>query len=114
MKVVQILEGRREGELLAFPSVHRMADILAQRCREPSWVRTSVATLERFRTLTGHADLEMLLAQARAEPAIAEEALASFASALSGYTDVQISSLAMGAKIWFRLNGVAIPWRPLP
>jgi integrase len=114
MNVTKVLAGRREGELLAFPSVHRMADILAQRCREPSWVRTSVATLERFRTLTGHADLEMLLAQARAEPAIAEEALASFASALSGYTDVQVSALAMGAKIWFRLNGVAIPWRPLP
>jgi hypothetical protein len=109
MNATKVLAGRREGELLAFPSVHRMADILAQRCREPSWVRTSVATLERFRTLTGHVDLEMLLAQARAEPAIAEEALASFASALSGYTDVQVSALAMGAKIWFRLNGVAIP-----
>ncbi len=114
MNVTKVLAGRREGELLAFPSVQRMADILAQRCREPSWVRTSVATLERFRTLTGHADLEMFLAQARAQPAMAEETLASFASALCGYTDVQVSALAMGAKIWFRLNGVAVPWRPLP
>src|SRR5947199_9531316 len=114
MKATRVLAGRRESELLAFPSVRRMTDILAQRCREPSWVRTSVASLERFRTLTGHADLEMLLAQARADPAIAEEVLASFASALCGYTDIQVSALAMGAKIWFRLNGVAVPWRPLP
>lgn len=45
---------------------------------------------------------------------VAEQALTAFASALSGYTESQISALAMGAKIWFRLNGVALPWRPLP
>src|SRR5713101_7354811 len=106
MNAKRILAGRREGELLAFPSVRHMADILSVRCREPSWVRTSVASLERFRTMTGHADLEMLLAQAKADPAVAEQALASFASALSPYTEVQVSALAMGAKIWFRLNAV--------
>jgi hypothetical protein len=131
MNATQILAGRREGELLAFPSVRRMADILSQRCREPSWVRTSVASLERFRTMTGHADLEQLLKEAVADSTInvvtahpgddeaprggvAEQALSAFASALSGYTESQISALAMGAKIWFRLNGVALPWRPLP
>jgi hypothetical protein len=114
MNATRILAGRREGELLAFPSVRRMADILAARCREPSWVRTSVASLERFRTMTGHADLEMLLAQAKADPAVAEQALASFACALSSYSEDQVSALAMGAKIWFRLNGVDVPWRPLP
>ena len=114
MKATRILAGRREGELLAFPSVRRMADLLSVRCREPSWVRTSVASLERFRTMTGHPDLEMLLAQAKAAPAVAEQALASFACALSGYSEGQISALAMGAKIWFRLNGVNVPWRPLP
>jgi len=143
MNATQILAGRREGELLAFPSVRRMADILSQRCREPSWVRTSVASLDRFRTMTGHADLEQLLKEAVADSTInvvtahpgddeaplllplpagnvgvrggvAEQALTAFASALSGYTESQISALAMGAKIWFRLNGVALPWRPLP
>ena len=114
MNATRILAGRREGELLAFPSVRRMADILAVRCREPSWVRTSVASLERFRAMTGHTDLEMLLEQAKANPAEAEQALASFASALAGYTEGQVSALAMGAKIWFRLNGVDVPWRPLP
>src|SRR5712692_8523453 len=112
--VAQILAGRRESELLAFPSVRRMADILAARCREPSWVRTSVASLERFRSMTGHADLEMLLSQAKVGPAVAEQALASFASALSSYNEDQVSALAMGAKIWFRLNGVDVSWRPLP
>ena len=117
MNISRVLDGRREGELLAFPSVHRMATILSQRCREQSWVRTSVATLERFRTMTGNHDLEALLEQAIAEPGevrVAESALASFASALAGYAESQVSALSMGAKIWFRLNDVAIPWRPLP
>jgi hypothetical protein len=113
MNATRVLEGRREGELLAFPSVRRMTDILSKRCREQSWVRTSVATLDRFRTMTGHADLEALREQALADPVVAEGALASFAAALAGYTESQVSALVMGAKIWFRLNGIAVPWRPL-
>lgn len=113
MNVTRVLDGRREGELLAFPSVRRMTDILSKRCREQSWVRTSVASLERFRTMTGYADLEALREQAQAQPAVAEQALASFASALARYTDSQVSALTMGAKLWFSLNGVAVPWRPL-
>ena len=113
MKARQVLAGRREGELLAFPSVQRMANILAEHCREEAWVRTSVASLDRFRTMTGHSDLEALLQQAMAEPAVAEQALAAFGTAMAGYTESQISGLAIGAKIWFRLNGVAVPWRPL-
>ena len=113
MNATRILAGRREGDLLAFPSVRRMTDILSQRCRESSWVRTSVASLERFRAMTGYADLEALREQALAEPALAEQALARFAGALADYTDIQVSALAMGAKLWFRLNGIAVPWRPL-
>lgn len=70
MNVTRVLAGRREGELLTFPSVCRMADMLAQRCREQSWVRTSVASLERFRAMTGNDDLEALLEQALAEPSV--------------------------------------------
>src|SRR5438270_4714117 len=113
MKATRVLAGRREGELLAFPSVRRMTDLLSQRCREQSWVRTSVASLDRFRTMTGHSDLEAVLQQAIAEPAVAEQAQIAFATAMSGYTESQISGMAMGVKIWFRLNGVAVPWRPL-
>ena len=113
MNATQVLAGRREGELLAFPSVRRMADILARRCREPSWVRTSVASLARFRTITGYSDLEALRERALAEPAVAGQSLAAFASALTEYTESQVSGLAMGAKIWFRLNGIDVPWRPL-
>jgi integrase len=113
MNATRILAGRREGDLLAFPSVRRMTDILSLRCRETSWVRTSVASLERFRAMTGYSDLEKLREQALAEPALAEQALSHFASALADYTDIQVSALAMGAKIWFRLNGIAVPWRPL-
>lgn len=114
MKVTRVLAGRREGELLTFPSVCRMTDILAQCCREQSWVRTSVASLERFRAMTGNYDLELLLERSLAAPSVAEQALASFASALAGYTESQVSALVMGAKIWFRLNGVNVPWRSLP
>jgi hypothetical protein len=114
MKAADALAGRRERALLAWPSVRRMAELLAARCREPSWVRTSVASLERFRTLTGHHDLEALLERARAEPAAAERALGAFASALAGATASQVAGLAMGPKIWFRVNGVMVPWRPLP
>jgi integrase len=113
MNATRILAGRREGDLLAFPSVRRMTDVLAQRCRESSWVRTSVASLERFRAMTGYADLEALREQALVEPVIAEQALARFAMALAAYSDIQVSALAMGAKLWFRLNGIAVPWRPL-
>jgi hypothetical protein len=113
MKATRVLTGRREGELLAFPSVRRMTDILSERCREPSWVRTSVASLERFRSMTGKTDLEALKEQALTEPALAEQTLAAFASALAGYTESQVAALAMGAKIWFRLNGIAVLWRPL-
>lgn len=113
MNAKQVLAGRREGELLAFPSVQRMTDILSTRCREASWLRTSVASLERFRSMTGQRDLEALLQQARAELNVAQRALEDFASRLAGYTEIQVSGLAMGAKIWFRLNGVAVPWRPL-
>ena len=109
----QVLHGRREGELLAFPSVRHLSDVLLRRCREPSWMRTSVASLERFRTLTGYSDLDALLEQAQRDPAIAEQALHTFATALSSYTQSQVSALAMGAKLWFRVNGVNVSWRPL-
>lgn len=114
MSAADVLAGRRERALLAWPSVRRMAELLAARCREPSWVRTSVASLERFRTLTGHHDLEALLERARTEPAAAERALGAFASALAGATASQVAGLAMGPKIWFRVNGVMVPWQPLP
>jgi hypothetical protein len=114
MSAADVLAGRRERALLAWPSVRRMAELLAARCREPSWVRTSVASLDRFRTLTGHHDLEALLERARIEPAAAERALGAFASALAGATASQVAGLAMGPKIWFRVNGVMVPWRPLP
>ena len=113
MNATRILAGRREGDLLAFPSVRRMTDILSQRCRESSWVRTSVASLERFRAMTGYADLEALREQALAESTLAKQSLSHFALALAGYTDIQVSALAMGVKLWFRLNDIAVPWRPL-
>jgi len=111
---VRALAGRREQALLETPSVGRMAGILAERCREPSWVRTLVASLDRFRQLTGHDDLEALLAAARADPEVADRSLLDFAAALHGQPDAAVAGLAMGPKVWFRLGGVPVPWRPLP
>jgi hypothetical protein len=108
------LAGRRERSLLELPSVARMAAILAERCREPSWVRTLVASLDRFGSLGGHDDLEALLADARDDPAVGDRALVAFARALDGQPDAAVAGLAMGAKVWFRLNGVRVAWRPLP
>ena len=108
------LAGRREAALLEAPSVRRMADVLAVRCREPSWVRTLVASLDRFQTLTGIDDLEALLVAARADLAAADRSLAAFARALDGQPDAAVAGLAMGPKVWFRLGGVPVAWRPLP
>ena len=109
-----ILAGRREAELLAFPSVRRMADILSRRCREPSWVRTSVAGLNRFRTTMEIVDPETVIADGRENPAKADAVLQRFAEQLSGCTESQVAALAMGPKLWYRLNGVPVTWRPLP
>jgi hypothetical protein len=108
------LAGRRERSLLEHPSVARMAAVLAERCREPSWVRTLVASLDRFRSLGGHQDLEDLLGAARADPGVGDRALHAFARALDGQPDAAVAGLAMGPKVWFRLNGVPVAWRPLP
>ena len=116
------LAGRRELALLEVPSVRRMASVLAARCREPSWVRTLVPAVDRFRVLTGTADLEELLATARAQASaappgavtVADQTLESFALALRGRTDAAVAGLATGPKVWFRLGGVPVPWRQLP
>jgi hypothetical protein len=108
-----ILAGRREAELLGVASVRRMAETLAARCRAASWVRTSVASLERFRVMTGNQDLTALLERSRRDVTEAERTLQAFARALTRYADAQVTALAIGPKLWFRLNDVAVPWRPL-
>ena len=107
------LAGRREAALLALPSVGHMAEVLARRCGEPSWVRALVASLDRFRVLAA-GDLEGLLAAARRDPGVAEARLEAFARALDGHPDAAVAGLAVGPKVWFRLGGVPVAWRPLP
>src|SRR5205814_565323 len=109
-----ILAGRQQQLLLTCPSVRHMVDVLAVRCREPSWARSTVASLARFAALTGQSDLEALLAEARQDIRVAEEGLLRLARRLVSYTDSQVAALAVGPKIWFRLNGVPVAWRPLP
>ena len=107
------LRGRRESALLALPSVSRLVDVLGGLCRESSWIRTAVASLDRFAALT-RLDLETLLERSRRDEREAGRALTAFAAALSPSTRPQIAALAIGPKLWFTLNGVAVPWRPLP
>jgi integrase len=109
----QALTGRRESVRLELPSVRHFADLLAQRCRDESWVRTAVASVDRFATLTGNDDLEALLDAARRDPQTGVAALAAFAAALAPATRPQIAALAIGPKLWFTLNGAEIPWRTL-
>lgn len=111
--VARALRGRRELALLTYPSVARMAEILAQRCRDASWVRTTVASLDRFATLTRTPDLEALMRSARRHPNEAQAALDRFACALDQYTKSQIAALALAPKVWFALGGVDVAWRPL-
>jgi len=111
--VAKALSGRRERALLAYPSVSHMAEVLAKRCRDDSWVRTTVASLDRFAAITGSGDLEALMAIARRHPCEAEAALDTFALALASYTKSQIAALALAPKVWFALGGVPIPWKPL-
>ena len=108
------LRGRREADLLDLPSVAHAADLLAARCSE-SWVRLAVTTLDRFRaSCVGDADrLEPLLAAARADTGVAVSALASFAASRNRDSASQVETLAFGAKVWFALGGVPVPWRPL-
>jgi integrase len=91
-----------------------MADLLTMHFRETSWVRTIVASLARFCSLTGQPDLERVLAEAREDSRQAEASLLQLASQLVGYSDSQVAALAIGPKVWFRLNGVPVAWRPLP
>lgn len=112
-RVATALRGRREVALLELPSVRHTAELLAARCRELSWVRAAVTTLDRFRSLAGVADLESLLAGSRQDPALAEGVLRRFAAALDGRATEQVAGLAFGARVWWRTNGVLVPWRPL-
>ncbi len=114
MRLARVLAGRREAALLAFPSVYRMAEIITRRGCDEFWVRGAVTSLARFCELTGCSDLEGLRERARADLGVAEQALACFARVLASHSADQIATLALGAKLWFRLNGIALPWRPLP
>jgi len=108
-----LLRGRREAALLALPSVRHMASVLAKRCREPSWIRTTVAALDRFATLTANEDLEGLLERARCDPRAAQTSLIRFAEALEPAAPQQIAALVMAPKLWFTFNGVAVAWSNL-
>jgi hypothetical protein len=114
--VSQALAGRREASLLAAPSVARMAELIAVRCRDSVWVRTCVVTLDRFRVLVADGatpeGLATLLEAARHNVAVAEDAMLRFYEALPPCTDTQLAALAVGPKVWFRVNGVDLPWRP--
>jgi hypothetical protein len=109
------LRNRREAALLAVPSVERLALVLAERCRDASWVRTAVTGLDRFRAAVvgDPRRLEDLLAEARADVGAADQALAAFAATLSRHAPLQVETLAFGAKTWFRVGGVGLACRPV-
>lgn len=111
--VAEALRDRRESALLALPSVRHTAELVASRCREPSWVRRVVTTLDRFQRLAGVADLETLRHDSRRDLGVAWSALQRFTAALDGLGPEQVAELAFGARLWLRTNGVLVPLRPL-
>jgi hypothetical protein len=107
------LAGRKEQALLAEPSVARVADVLASRCRNPApWVRSAVATLGRFAGDVADGDLAGLLARGRGDPGAAAVSLDDLARRHGGRTATQVANLQFGPKLWWTLNGVPVPWRP--
>lgn len=106
------LAGRRAAALLDTRSVQRMVALLENRCRESSWARVAVATLQRFRATTG-ADLESLLGSALVDPSVGDAALQRFGTLLSEHGAAHTAALSFGANVWFRANGAAVAWRPL-
>jgi hypothetical protein len=90
-----------------------MALQLAARCREEWWVRIAVATLRRFEQLVAPAgNLEALLEEVGGDPAEADRSMRRFEELAPGRTDVEIAGQVFGAKVWYRLNGMAVTWRP--
>jgi hypothetical protein len=108
------LVGRRELALLDEPSVLAVARLLVDRVRRPEpWVRSAVGTLDRFRREVAAGDLPGLLARGRADPAVAEASLRALALRHDGLSAGQLSSLALGPRLWWTAAGVDVPWRPL-
>ncbi len=108
------LAGRRELDLLELPSVARMAGVLAERCREPSWVRTLVAALDRFASSPGTPTSRRCWRRPGPTRRSPTARWPTLARALDGQPDAAVAGLAMGPKVWFRLNGVPVAWRQLP
>lgn len=106
------LAGRPAAALLELSSVQRMVTLLGNCCRETSWARIAVATLERYRRAVD-IDLGEVLDRALADTGVAERSLVQFGDVVARHGPAHVSALALGAKLWFRANGVAASWRPL-
>ena len=101
------LAGRKELALLEEPSVARVADLLAARCRNPApWIRAAVGTLARFAVEVASGDLAGLLEQGSADPDAADASLRRLAARHDGRDPAQLAALAFGPTIWWQLNGI--------
>ena len=108
------LAGRRELRLLDEPSVAWVAGLLATRCRRPDpWIRAAVGTLGRYADEVAGGDLAGLLARGRADPRAAQASLEQLRNRHDACTASQVAALAFGPKLWWRLGGVRVEWRPL-
>lgn len=105
------LKDRRELALLDDESVMKVAAFLAERTRKPDfWIRSAVTTLDRFSREICEGDLAATLAAGRQDSLSAELSLERFVSLHQDLTNVQLSSLLFGPKLWWTLNGVEVPW----
>lgn len=107
----RVLKNRRELSLLEFPSVMRVGEVLAQRVRRPDiWIRNAITTIDRFGREVCEDDFEGTLKVCIQDPMSAELLLENYRRLHADLTNIQMTSLMFGPKLWLALNGVEFVW----
>jgi hypothetical protein len=105
------LKNRREITLLEDPSVMTVAKILAERVQKPGlWIRNAVTTIDRFAREVCDGDLPSALGHGKKDLVYAEFLLQKYIGLHEDLTQLQITSLLFGPKLWWTFNGVDVVW----
>lgn len=106
------LKNRREIELLKIDSVNKMACLLAEKTQKPDyWIRHAVTTIDRFSREVCDGGLDRALKAGLSDPLTAEFLLQKYISLHQDLTSVHLSSLLIGPRLWWTVNGVSVSWK---